>query len=67
MYQLNLKQFYCIFRGLYTNRLSISIKMRSCAKSEHYAEAVVTTDDNSHYQELSVSGGGNPYLNTTFN
>ncbi|XP_078330769.1 uncharacterized protein LOC144624721 [Crassostrea virginica] len=53
--------------GLYTNRLSISIKTRSCAKSEHYAEAVVTPDDNSHYQELSVSGGGNPYLNTTFN
>lgn len=56
-----------IFRGVYSKKLLVSIKTRSCLKSEHYAEAVATPEDNSHYQELGVSGGRNPYLNTTIN
>ncbi|XP_078327570.1 uncharacterized protein LOC144623176 isoform X2 [Crassostrea virginica] len=53
--------------GIYTKRLIVSIKMQPFVKSELYAEAVATPEDNTLYQELSVNGGGNPYLNTTLN
>lgn len=59
--------FTSYFRGVHTKRLSVSIKMQPCVKSELYAEAVATPEDNSHYQELNVSVEGNPYLNTTLN
>ena len=59
--------FTLYFRGIYTKRLSVSIKMQPFVKSELYAEAVTTPEDNTHYQELSENGGGNPYLNTTLN
>ena len=59
--------FYLYFRGIYTKRLIVSIKMQPFVKSELYAEAVATPEDNTHYQELSMNGGGNPYLNTTLN
>lgn len=57
--------FTLFFRGVYIKRLSVSIKTEPCVKSEHFAEAVATPEENSQYQELGVNGGGNPYLNTT--
>lgn len=65
-YDNNLDHFFyfvLLYRGFYTKRLLI--KTRSRLKSEHYVEAEIIPEDNSHYQELGVPGGGNPYLNTT--
>ena len=55
------------FRAVYSQRMFVSFKQQSSARSDLYTEAEITPEDSSHYQELGVSVGETPYQNTSLN
>nr|XP_022303649.1 multiple epidermal growth factor-like domains protein 6 isoform X2 [Crassostrea virginica] len=58
---------FIVVWAVYSERLFVSFKQQSSARSDLYTETEVTPEDSSHYQELGVSKGETPYQNTSLN
>lgn len=54
------------FRGIYTNKVSISSDVLPCSKkSIYYTDTDVKASENSTYEELDISRDEIQYQNTT--